>query len=161
MNKTIFIYLSILAISVFSSSCFKIDEKLATKAAPSGDILFQVPDSALPAAPTGQPQLVQPSMYLVGANFSKTGNLDITITVPTKFTKVTINIVNATTGAREQKATLTGVNGSVNWNTYPVSTLGFGNTTPATNSSVVLEFIASNDDGSVSATRVFSVKVVA
>src|SRR5260221_10142729 len=113
MKKIFLVYILLLAISFSNTSCFKIDEKLATKQAPAGDILFQVPDTALPAAPTGQPQVVQPTYYLVGANFSKAGNLDITILVPAKFTTVTINIVNSSTGVREQKAVLTGVSGSV------------------------------------------------
>src|SRR5258708_6003409 len=149
MKKTIIVYLAILTLSFCNISCFKIDEKLATKEAPAGDILFQVPDTALPAAPTGQPQLEQPSFYLVGARFSKAANVDITIQVPSKFTTITINIVNSTTGAREQKAVLTGVSGSVQWNTYPVNTLGFNNAVPGSN--VNLEFIAS-DGGSLSAT---------
>jgi hypothetical protein len=161
MKKAVYIYVALLAISFSSTSCFKIDEKLATKQAAPGDILFQVPDSALPAAPSGQPQLVQPAYDLVGANFSKTGNLDITVTMPTKFTKLTINYVNSTTGAREQKAVLTSVTGSVQWNTYSVSTLGPGNTNPTAGTTIILEFIGSNGDGSVFASRVFAVKVLA
>jgi len=162
MNNINFKIFIMLVFSISLASCFQMDEKLASKQAPDGDILFQVPTSALPAVPTGQPQLAQPSYYLVGANFSKAaGNLDITVTVPSKFTTITINIVNASTGVRDQKAILTGVSGTVEWNTYPVNTLGFGNTAPATNSTVVLEFIASNDSGSISTMRVFSVKVLA
>jgi len=157
--RTLLIYAVILSISLSSSSCFKVDEKLATKQAPAGDILFSVPDAALPAAPTGQPQLVQPTYYLAGANFSKAGNVDITVAMPSQFTTVTINLVNTTTGAREQKAVLTGISETVEWNTYPVSTLGPGNSNPAAKSVLSLEFIGSNNDGSLSTTRVFTVTV--
>lgn len=160
--KSINKILMLLAVSVSLTSCFKIDEKLASKLPANGDILFSVPTSALPAPPAGQPQLAQPSYYLVGANFSKAaGNLDITIAVPSKFTKITINIVNPSTGAREQKAVLTGVSGSIEWNTYPVNTLGFNNSVPSTGSNVVLEFIASDDSGTISTTRAFTVRVLA
>lgn len=152
MNTKIKIYSAILFLSLITLSCKK-DEVFATKTAAAGDIIFQVPDAALPAVAAGQPILVQPSTYLVGARFSKTGNVTVTVNLSSNLTNLTVNLLTSA-GVRQQRAIATGISG-VTTLTFPMTTLGLNNA--AVTTSVLLEFVGSNSDNTLKATRVFTV----
>jgi hypothetical protein len=156
--KKLLIYTLVLSISLLNSSCFKEDEKLATKQAPAGDILFKIPDAALPSS-AGQPQLVQPDMNVVTGRFAITDDLNLTVGTSSGLTNLSIATVNTTSGASTILTTFSGVSGSVDW-TFPVNTLDVGFKAPATSTTVSLFVTASNSDNSKSATRVFSVNVL-
>jgi hypothetical protein len=135
------------------------DEKYATLGEAPGSILVSIPVNALPAAPAGQPQIAQPDINVVSGRFATTDDLTMTITLPEGLTNLKISTVVTGTGVREQKASFTGVNGSVDW-VYPVNTLNVNNAAPAAGSSVVLQLTASNDDGSEITSKMFSVNVL-
>src|SRR6478752_4945560 len=155
--KKLSVYTLVLSISLLNSSCFKEDETLATKQAPAGDILFKIPDAALPSA-AGQPQLTQPDMNVVTGRFAITDDVDLTITTTSGLSNVSISAVNATTGASTVKDSF-GVDGSFQW-TYPVNTLDVGNKAPLTGSTVSLFVTATNVELTKTVTRVFSVAVL-
>jgi hypothetical protein len=156
--KKLLIYTLVLSISLLNSSCFKEDEKLATKQAPAGDIIFKIPDAALPSS-AGQPQLTQPDVNVVTGRFAITDDLSLTIGASSGLTNLSIAAVNTNTGASTNKATFSGVSGSTDW-TYPVNTLDVGDKAPATGSTVSLFVTAANSDNTKTATRVFSVNVL-
>jgi hypothetical protein len=160
MKNNIFIKYSLLLILAVSvASCMEEDEKYATLGEAPGSILVSIPVNALPAAPAGQPQIAQPDINVVSGRFATTDDLTMTITLPEGLTNLTISTVVTGTGIREQKASFTGVNGSVDW-VYPVNTLNVNNAAPAAGSSVVLQLTASNDDGSEVTSKMFSVSVL-
>jgi hypothetical protein len=140
------------------TSCFKKDEPIANQTKASGDIIFKIPDAALAAPAKGQPQLAQPDVNVASGNFAITDDFKVTVSLPAVFTNLNISTL-VTAGNTESKGSFSGVSGSVDW-TYPVNTLAIGNKAPATASTVILQFVASNNDGSVSATRIFSVNVL-
>ncbi|MBI3218093.1 MAG: hypothetical protein HYZ44_01125 [Bacteroidetes bacterium] len=152
----------VISFIVFAFSCQQ-DEKYAPKKPSDGIILFSVDPKALTGG--SLVGVVQPSLDVISARFSKAtvaspnyfgGNAVITLALPQDMTNVSVNLVVTSTGARELKGTI--ANGV--WSA-PLSTLGAGGTTPANNASIVLEFIASNADGSRKTARFFSVTVLA
>jgi len=160
-NKIVTIIITV-AFSLGLSSCMDKTDNFAPKLAPVGDIQFVVDPTALPTALS---TMDQPS-YNTGAisstastavRFSKTGSALVTVNVSnSKLTTLTVNYIAAASAAAgggiisQTKSTLTLSNGTVNW-TYPMNTLGLNNAPVTT--SVVLQFVASNDDGSLSVTR--------
>lgn len=160
MKNNIFIkysFLFILAVSL--TSCMEEDEKFATKVEAPGSIIVSIPENALSAQPTGQPQIAQPDINVVSGRFAITDDLDMTVALPEGLTNLTISTVVTATGVRQQKASFTGVTSSVNW-IYPINTLNINNAAPAAGSSVVLQLTASNDDGSEVTSKMFSVTVL-
>ncbi|MFM9837423.1 MAG: hypothetical protein ACKVOQ_04120 [Cyclobacteriaceae bacterium] len=154
---------TLILLAVFLVASCKKDEKYAPLNPSEGTILFSVDQKAL----TGGSLIavVQPSLDIISARFSKAtvtsanyfgGNAVINLTLSPELTNVTVNLVNTTTGAREAKGNF--ANGI--W-TASLSTIGAGGTTPANNASVVLEFIASNADGSKKTIRFFTVTILA
>ncbi|HEY0771976.1 MAG TPA: hypothetical protein VGD31_16735, partial [Sphingobacteriaceae bacterium] len=83
----------------------------------------------------------------------------MSITLPEGFSELTISTVVTATGVREQKASFTGVTGPLDW-VYPINTLNVNNAAPAAGTSVVLQLTATNDDGSLSTSKMFSVSVL-
>lgn len=159
MKKVFLIYLLLLTVSFLSTSCFKIDEKLASKQASVGNITFQIPDAALPAPPAGQPQLTQPDLNVVSGGFSIVDDLNMTIYLTGGLTNVKIQAIATADGKTTDKATFSSVSESVNW-IYPINTLAVDDKAPATGTSVVLQFVASNADNTKTANRVFSATIL-
>jgi hypothetical protein len=158
--KNIFIKYSLLILlAVATVSCMEEDEKYATLTEAPGSILVSIPENALPAPPSGQPQVAQPNINVIGGRFATTDDLAMTITLPEGFSNLTISTVVTGTGLREQKASFTGVNGSVDW-VYPVNTLNVGNLAPAAGSSVTLQLTATNDNTSEVTSKMFAVTVL-
>ncbi len=161
MKKNFISAFSILFI-VLAFSCQQ-EERYAPKKLSDGTILFSVDPKALSGG--SLVGVVQPSLDVASARFSKAtvaspnyfgGNAVITLSIPQDLTNVTVNLVVTSTGTREPKGTIT--NGV--WSA-PLATIGAGGTTPSNNSSVVLEFVASNADGSRKTSRFFTITVLA
>jgi hypothetical protein len=164
-NKIVTIIITV-AVSLGLTSCMDKTDNFAPKLGPVGDILFAVDPSALPAALS---TMEQPS-FNVGAitstassavRFSKTGNAVVTVSVSnSKLTNLTVNYIAANSAANgggvisQTRSTLTFSDGSVQW-TYPMNTLGLNNAPVTT--TVVLQFVASNDDGSLSTSRMLQI----
>lgn len=164
-NKIVTIIITA-AVALGASSCMDKADNFAPKLAPVGDILFTVDPSALPAALA---TMDNPS-YNVGAitstastavRFSKTGNAVVTVSVSnSKLNNLTVNTIAANSAASggginsQTRSTLTFTDGSVQW-TYPMNTLGINNAPVTT--SVVLQFVASNDDGSLTVSRMLQI----
>src|SRR6478752_4395111 len=110
-KRTLKIYALIFSLALLSTSCFKEDEKLATKQAASGDIIFSVPDAALPAATTG-PQVTQPDLNVVTGRFAITDDLKLTIGTSSGLTNLKIATISTSSGASTPKASFSGVTGS-------------------------------------------------
>ena len=160
--KRYYFILFLSAFALFFSSCEK-DEKFATKKLSDGTILFSVDPKALTGG--SLVGVVQPSFDITSARFSKAnaasqnffaGNAVINVTLSPELSSLTVNLVVTATGVREVKGTFSG---GV-W-TAPLNTLGLGGTNPANNSSLVLEFVATNADGSKRTARMFTVTVLA
>jgi uncharacterized membrane protein YkgB len=153
----------VLCLTLVAAFSCKEDERYATKQVAASQMQFQVADPLL----TGSAffGVVQPSYDVTGARFSKTstspnyagGNVVVTVNASSNVTGIVVNVL-AANGTREQRAALTG-SGTFTF-TYPIATLGLGNTTPANNAIVMLEFIATGSDGSTTV-RVFAATVIA
>jgi hypothetical protein len=158
MKNRILIYSTVFSLLTLLSSCFDEDEKYAKETKAAGDIVISIPDKAIAAPPAGQPALAQPNINLLSGRFAITDNISMTVGLSEGLTNLQINTL-ASTGVKQEKASFTGVSGSVDW-TYPVSTLGINNATPVVGTAIVLELVASNDDRSKEVKRVFTINVL-
>lgn len=150
-------------------SCKK-DEKYAPKVLSDAQIQFQVDDKALTG--TAFAGAVQPNADINIAKFSKAttssanyfnGNIVITANLSSNVTNLKVNLLYTTTSGgvvtikREEKASFTGVSGSATW-TQSIAALtqnGVVVTTSAGGTTYTFEFVASNDSGSITTTRLF------
>ena len=110
-------------------------------------------------------------MDVVAARFSRAtvaspnyvgGNVVIITNLSSNFTNVTINMYPSNQAApilRETKATITGISGSSTW-TQPIATLMYNNLA-VTNTNYILEFVASNTDGTQVTIRTFTLTIIA
>lgn len=157
MKNRILLYTAIFSLLTFLNACMEEDEKFATKVASDGDIYISIPENALPAPPAKQTQLGQPNFNVTTGRFAITDDVTLAVTLSEELTHLTINALS-TAGARHEKASFSNVDGTVEW-TFPVNQLGQNNAAPNVGSTAIIELIASNEDKSRTATRVFSVLV--
>jgi hypothetical protein len=159
MKNRILLYTAIFSLLTFLNACMEEDEKYATKVASDGNIIISIPEKALPAPPVNQAQLAQPDFNVISGRFAITDDVSLNVTLSEGLTNLTINTLVTTSGVRHEKASLSGVDGTVEW-TFPVNQLGLNNAAPSVGTAVTLELVASNDDGSRTVTRMFTVNVL-
>lgn len=163
MKKYRNIALLFVATLVVTTSCLDQEEPI-TKGTPSaGTIVFQVPQAALTG--TNISTVVQPSVDVATARFSKAtttspnyfaGNVELTLQVPSDAATITINLVIASTGVRQQRAVLNNSGSSVVW-TAPLASLGSDGANPANNTALNFEAIARDSNNEIITSRAFTI----
>lgn len=170
MKKRILTY-SLLVFAFAAMISCKKDEKYAPKVLSDAQIQFQVDDKALTG--TVFAGAVQPNATINIAKFSKAttaspnyfnGNIVVTANLSSNVSNLKVFLVFNTTDAngvitinKEEKASFTGVSGSATW-TQSIAALtqkGVAVTTTAGGTTYNFEFVASNDGGSITTTRLF------
>ena len=169
MKNRILTYNLLMLVSVSFFSCMEKTDKYAPKIQTAGTIQFVVADGALTgvlAFSLGLP--VQPTMDVVAARFSRakvaspnyfSGNVVITANLSANFTNLTINMYQQANPIRETKVSLTGISGTTTW-TQAIATLQY-NSLAVTNTNYILEFVASNADGTQTTIRTFTLTIIA
>jgi hypothetical protein len=145
------IYKLVLLCLVIFTGCMDEEEPFAKQTKAPGQILFTVPTENLL---TAQVTMMQPNFSLIAGRFNRTGNMNVTVTLPAELTNLNVSLVVTATGERQPRASFSGLSGTASVS-LPMNTLGTNNAA-VTTGTVVLEFLASNSDGSVTVRRMFS-----
>ncbi len=167
MKKRIIVYTLLLLAGANLFSCMEKSERFGSNTPSAETIQFQVDDKALTGLSTFG--AVQPSMDVVAARFSRNtpaspnyfgGNIVVTANLSSNMTNLTINMyLQVPNPIRETKATITGIIGTTTW-TQAITTLLYNNVA-VTNTSYILEFVASNADGTQTTIRTFTLTIIA